>query len=1043
LTLHSRFHCFGDYKTLLETTKTFPILSRLLKPLLPALSVCALGVFIPAVSAATLEAHYPFEEGNGATTADVTTNHADATLVEDYVWSTETPAEVAASTQSLDLQANNAERGGVTLPASVSTGVLDVGPFSISVWARSHKFLDGNPPGGSRVLLAKRDTGVGWPDADWYYQVHQSDFDTGELIGVDFGGNLDFPQALIENGWHHYVVTHDANKAWTVYVDGVGTTLSSPNFSIQGAAGWPLHVGWDGNQLNDAVADPDPEIGAGKWHWNGEIDDLRVYSGELTAQEVLDLFGGPPRTPAVLEAHYPFEEGNGTTTEDLTGNHADATVIEDVAWSSETPQFVSASTQSLDLQANNAERGGVTLPDTVSTGVLEAGAFSISLWARSHKLLDGNPPGGSRVLLAKRETGVGWPNADFYYQVHHGDFDTGELIGPGFGGNLDYAQTVTENAWHHYVVTHNGVNIWTVYLDNVPATQSSPGNPSLTASGWPLHVGWDGNQANADTPDPDPEIGAGLWHWNGEIDELRIYSGELTAAQVSALYGGPPPPGPPPGVLQAYYPFEEGAGTTTADATGNHADATIIEDFAWSTLVPSELSGSSSSLDLQANNDERGGVTLPLSVSTDVLEAGPFSISVWARCHLFLDGNPPAGSRVLLAKRETGVAWPNADWYYQVHHSDYNTGELIGTDFGGNIDYPQVLTDNTWHHFAVTHDGKKTWTVFVDGMARTADSPNTSLQDAGFGALHVGWDGNQANTDPADPTPEIGGGLWHWNGEIDDLAIFSNELSAEEVAAVMSGDFSSFGFTRGGPRLTEVSRSAAGDQLTIKWESRDGKLYNLRSDTTLSADPATWAIFGGHQDMAATPPENVLVLPFPADPERYFVIEEFNAPPVEILNDDFESGQGDWIAGSEGQPGSAWELGAPTNSGPAAANSPSNCFGTNIAGDYGFDANLFLRSPPIDLTTAGGATLSYFQFYDIEADFDGGRVAVLDAGDNDSEVAVLQALVDGEITQWEKVTRSLPAAALGKVIRIEFRLTSDDVQNHAGWYIDDVLVTVP
>ena len=128
----------------METTKTFPILSRLLKPLLHALSVCALGVFIPAVSAATLEAHYPFEEGNGTTTEDLTGNHADATVIEDVAWSSETPQFVSASTQSLDLQANNAERGGVTLPASVSTGVLDVGPFSISVWARSHKFLDGN-----------------------------------------------------------------------------------------------------------------------------------------------------------------------------------------------------------------------------------------------------------------------------------------------------------------------------------------------------------------------------------------------------------------------------------------------------------------------------------------------------------------------------------------------------------------------------------------------------------------------------------------------------------------------------------------------------------------------------------------------------------------------------------------------------------------------------------------------------------------------------------------------------------------------------------
>ncbi|NIP94133.1 MAG: hypothetical protein GWO24_12035, partial [Akkermansiaceae bacterium] len=53
---------------------------------------------------------------------------------------------------------------------------------------------------------------------------------------------------------------------------------------------------------------------------------------------------------------------------------------------------------------------------------------------------------------------------------------------------------------------------------------------------------------------------------------------------------------------------------------------------------------------------------------------------------------------------------------------------------------------------------------------------------------------------------------------------------------------------------------------------------------------------------------------------------------------------------------------APTGVGPNAAPSPDNCFATNIALDYAVDANIWLRSPPIDLTTAGGATLSYYQF---------------------------------------------------------------------------------
>ena len=43
----------------------------------------------------------------------------------------------------------------------------------------------------------------------------------------------------------------------------------------------------------------------------------------------------------------------------------------------------------------------------------------------------------------------------------------------------------------------------------------------------------------------------------------------------------------------------------------------------------------------------------------------------------------------------------------------------------------------------------------------------------------------------------------------------------------------------------------------------------------------------------------------------------------------------------------------------------------------------------------------------------------------------------------DDVSKAIPAEALGKMVKIEFRFTSDDISNFAGWYIDDVVVTVP
>ncbi len=270
-----------------------------------------------------------------------------------------------------------------------------------------------------------------------------------------------------------------------------------------------------------------------------------------------------------------------------------------------------------------------------------------------------------------------------------------------------------------------------------------------------------------------------------------------------------------------------------------------------------------------------------------------------------------------------------------------------------------------------------------------------------------------------------GTGSNHFNGAIDNLSI--GLLTVPRV------------------RITDVSHNSSTAQFSISWESAGGKLYNLRSETDPSAaEPINWPIFGGQADLAATPPENTLTIALPPEAKRFFVIEEFNAPPVSILADDFESGPGLWTTGSPGAAGTDWELGTPSNVGPAAAHSPVNCFGTNLADSYAIDADAWLRSPPIDLTTAGGATLTYFQFYDIEAGFDSGNVSVLDSSD-DSVLAVIEADLGGESPDWEQVTTVLPPAALGKIIKIEFRLISDDFDENpfAGWYLDDFNLTVP
>jgi len=245
-------------------------------------------------------------------------------------------------------------------------------------------------------------------------------------------------------------------------------------------------------------------------------------------------------------------------------------------------------------------------------------------------------------------------------------------------------------------------------------------------------------------------------------------------------------------------------------------------------------------------------------------------------------------------------------------------------------------------------------------------------------------------------------------------------------------------------QLTEISHHPVSGLLAISWESTAGKLYNLRSTLDPgSATPLEWPVFGGNIDLGATPPENTLTIPMPDEQSRFFVVEEFNAPPVILFADDLESGAQGWsTAVNDATENTRWELGSPSGStGPlTGAGDSATAWSTNL-GDYGPDSDISLRSPAFDLSGVASAELTFKAFRDADGFGDSAMVRFLRAADFlqlGAETALDMTVFDSDYTS---LNIPIVPEALGENVIIEWNFVSDgSADAFSGLTIDDIEV---
>jgi subtilisin family serine protease len=175
---------------------------------------------------------------------------------------------------------------------------------------------------------------------------------------------------------------------------------------------------------------------------------------------------------------------------------------------------------------------------------------------------------------------------------------------------------------------------------------------------------------------------------------------------------------------------------------------------------------------------------------------------------------------------------------------------------------------------------------------------------------------------------------------------------------------------------------------------------------------------------------------------RFEIVEEFVW--------DFEPDDGGFV-----QTGDVWQWGAPT-SGPGAAHSGVNLWGTILAGNYPNSANAKLDIPAVTLAASKPYVIfSFWHWYRTEASYDGGNIKVSSDGGAtwaivepfggyDGTASTANAGIPGERCFigannefWQQELFDLSAYA-GQTVMIRFHFGSDGSVNYPGWYVDDV-----
>jgi hypothetical protein len=250
----------------------------------------------PAAVGTTLIAHYPFDNsgnlghdtsGNGY---DLNFNGADGVTFS----STAAAGSGAAYFDGFSFLSYT------TMPSNILSTLA--GDFSLSFWIKTTE-TDGN--GGGEAYAGAGIVAADVPGS--HYDLVPAALDGGE-IGFNTGPDDDTLNSTVnlnDGNYHHVVITrHQATGEKQIYVDG---HLNTTDFATMNPLSDP-HLLAVGCQIDASQSNPGSASISS--FYEGLLDDLQIYSGVLSSNQVAQLYANPGTTAVFQDFNVALDTTN-------------------------------------------------------------------------------------------------------------------------------------------------------------------------------------------------------------------------------------------------------------------------------------------------------------------------------------------------------------------------------------------------------------------------------------------------------------------------------------------------------------------------------------------------------------------------------------------------------------------------------------------------------------------------------------------------------------------------------------------------------------